>query len=269
MVISLFDYRDYRDYIDAQLEELSQGKRGLKGELAKAIGSQNAFVSQVLGKHAHFNLEHGEKVNRFFGHSEEEAHFFLLMVSRTRAGTRTLEDYFERQMQQVIQSRLVMKNRFKVTDVLSDADKATYYSSWIYGAIRVLLTVPAFRTRDAIAKRLGLAAATIGNALDFLSSRGLIEEKERAFLPTTTSMNLGTDSPLLGRHHTNWRMQAIAALDEVRTGDLHYSSVISMSRDDAFRIKKLLVDFIEEVRGIYAASPEEDAFVFNADLFRL
>lgn len=269
MAISIFDHRDYRDYLEKLLEERSQGRRGLRGELAQAIGSQNAFVSQVLGKRSHFNLEHAERVNLFVQHNEEEAHFFLLMVQRTRAGTRSLQAYFDKQMEQVIQQRLILKNRFKVATELSAEDQATYYSSWLYGAARVMVSIGAFQTREALAKRLGISLATASDVLEFLLSRNLITQTGERFDTSTARMHLGADSPLVARHHTNWRMRAIQALDEKRPNNLHYSSVLTVSNDDAYKIKKLYVDFIEKVREITRESKEEDGFVFNADFFRL
>lgn len=270
MLINLFNYeKDYRDYIRDQLKKGSEEVRGSRNALALAIGVQGAFVSQVLGLHAHFNLEHGEKINHFFGHTEEESHYFLLLIQRTRAGTKTLEKYFDQQLAQIREARLVLKNRFKVGDVLSRDNHITYYSAWYYGAIRVLLTIPEFQTKEHIAKRLPLPLAKVTEVLEFLVSRGLARQEEDRYFPTEKRMHLGNDSALISKHHTNWRMKSIVSLEHERKQDLHYSSVVSMSHADRDRVREILVECLERIRGIVRDSPEEEIFSLNCDLFEV
>ena len=49
-------------------------------------------------------------------------------------------------------------------------------------------------------------------------------------------------------------MQTIIALDREQKDDLHYSSAVTIAREDALKIKSALVDAIERVRGIVKPS---------------
>lgn len=267
---SLFDYTDYKRYLDAVIASRPGKGRGIRAELADRIGCQRAFVSQVLQGHAHFNLEHGDKINSYLGHSEEEGHFFLLLIQLARAGTESLREYFRKQMQIVLDRRLVLKQRLPAEDKLSLEDSLRYYSSWLFGAVRVATTIPKLRTRETIARKLGLTVEELMPILEFLVSRGLLETKGTEYLPTTRHMHLGSDSTLIAKHHTNWRVRALTALEREGPKDVHYSSVVSIAREDAQKIKALIVDSIEKVQTkVEKSVPEETLFSFCLDFYEL
>jgi len=265
---TLFEHTDdYRAYIRDALEHRAEGKRGERNRLSAFLHCQPAFVSQVLHSRAHFNLEHGALINRFFHHNREESHYFLLLLQKTRAGTDELRAYFDSQLQEILQQRMVLKKRFKVEDALSQEDKSKYYSSWIYGAVRVLLTVPGYNTREKIADRLKIPVGKVNSALEFLVSRGLVAEGEAGLVATKLVMHLGNDSAMITKHHNNWRNRAVASLDLEGEKDLHYSAVVSVSLEDALKIKKMMIDHLEKVRAVVRGSPAEDIFSIGIDFF--
>jgi hypothetical protein len=68
------------------------------------------------------------------------------------------------------------------------------------------------------------------------------------------------DSPWIGKHHANWRFQALKSIDEEpRMDDLHYTSGISVSATDAPKVREILVRAIEEVKQVVRPSPAEQA----------
>jgi uncharacterized protein (TIGR02147 family) len=267
---ALFEHtEDYRAYLLEALEQRAAGKRGERNRLSNFLGCQPAFVSQVLHSRAHFNLEHGAAINRYLHHNRDESHYFLLLLQKTRAATNELRSYFDAQLLEILRQRLILKQRFRVEDALSLEDKSTYYSSWIFGAVRVLLTVPGFRTREKIAERLRIPVSKANSALEFLSSRGLVAEEGGEFVATQLAMHLGNDSSMVAKHHNNWRNRAVASLDLEGERDLHYSSVVSLSLEDALKIKKMMIDHLERVRSVVRDSPAEDIFSIGIDFFAL
>ena len=107
----VFDNRDYKDYILEGIRSQPGGGRGQKSRIAEALKCQLAYVSQVLTTHAHFSPEQADLLNRYFEHDEEGADFFLLLLHRGRAGTKSIEDYSDRKIHRVIDHRLLLKNR--------------------------------------------------------------------------------------------------------------------------------------------------------------
>lgn len=267
--MDIFKFEDYRTYLIEIIKQKDGKSRGYKSYLADQIGCQRAFVSQVLKGDAHFNLEHGEAVARILGLSNEEADFFLLLILYSRAGTFQLRTRFMAQIKSAKDARLVLKNRFKEKDTLSFQDKAEYYSSWLYGAIRVLTTIPRFQIRENIEKYFNVPTEQLAATLDFLISRGLIIEKNSRLIPTEKHLYLGSDTKLVVQHHSNWRMKAVQSLSASSKTDLHFSSVNSLSREDVLKIREVLMQAIENIRLSVKDSQEECLYSFCIDLFEV
>lgn len=267
----LFDYRDYKTYLLELIVSRPKRGRGMRMALAQSIGAPISHVSQVLGGHFHFSLEQAEGVNQFFEHTAEEANFFLLLVQLGRAGTPALKKRLEIQLAQIMEKRLVLKDRLGVKASLSLEDQATFYSSWLYGAVHVMLSLEKFQTREEISRYLGVSQKRIAEILEFLNSIGLAVKKENGrYGIGTARIHLGSDSPLISKFHSNWRMRAIRSLESDTTeNDLHYSSAITIAEADVIRIKSLLVKYIEEIKTIVRESKEEGVHCFALDFFRL
>ncbi len=265
--MTIFDYDDYRIYLKDFISLREKKGRGFKSFLAEQLGVQRTFISQVLGGLIHFNLEHGDALGEILGLTEEETEFLLLLISYGRAGTVRFRNRLMRQIHRIRDSRLVLKNRFKIKDSLSIKDKVEYYSSWLYGTIRVLLTIPQFQSREAVEKHFNVPIGQITPVIEFLLSRGLIVEKDGKLLPTEKHMHLGNDIKLISKYHTNWRMRAIHSFDYERKVDLHFSSVNSLSREDVEKIRETLVQTIEGIRKTIKDSKEECLYSLCLDFF--
>ncbi len=267
----IFDYREYKAYLRAIIAAKPKGGRGVRMALANALGATVSHISQVLGGSSHLSFEQAEGVNEYFGHTQEEANFFLLLVQFDRAGTAALRKRLEGQIQAILEKRLILKERLGVKAGLSLDDQAIFYSSWIYGAVHVMLSIEKYQSGEAISRYLGVSAKRVNEVLEFLTSIGLAIKKEKGrFEIGTTRIHLGSDSPLISKFHTNWRMRAIASLEkETFSTDLHYSSAVTIADADINRIKALLVKTIEEVRTVIRESKEEGAHCFSLDFFKI
>lgn len=267
----IFEYHNYKAYLEALIGSKPKRGRGIRMEWARASACPYSHISQVMLGNSHLSMEQAEATNQYFGHTEEEANFFLLLVQLARAGTASLKSRLERQIEQVLERRLVLKDRLGVKAGVSREDQATFYSSWHYGAIHVMLSIEKFQTKDSIARYLGISLKRVGEVLEFLTSVGLAVPRENGqFGIGTGRIHLESDSPMISKFHTNWRMRAIQSLDrEDSHADLHYSSAITISESDFKRVKALLVNYINEIKTIIRESKEEGAHCFSVDLFRL
>ncbi len=238
--------------------------------MASHLRCHLAYVSQVLSANAHFSAEQADSLNSFLGHGEEASDFFLLLVQRGRAGTRSLQTYYDRKIQKELDRRLVLKNRLTDKKTISREDQATYYSAWYYAAIHMGVLIPELRTAHALAHYFGISTERTANALLFLASIGLVREVKGKILPGETRIHLESDSPMISKHHTNWRIQAIESLERESFEALHYSSLIAVSQDDAPQIREILVKAIEQVRDVVKNSQNENAiYCYALDFFGL
>ncbi len=267
--MSAFDYEDYKAYVRAQAGGKGQ-RRGIKLALARALRCQPTYISQVLNGAAHLSLEQAETLAGFFEQTDEEKQFFLLMVLRDRAGTSSLRAYFQKQLDAVQAQRLLVTQRLGKHEHLSEEQKSRYYSSWLYAAVHIALTIPSLRTPEALSGYFRISRKKISEVLAFLEQAGLARRAGEAYEVGARIVRLGNDSHQIIKHHSHWRNQAIEALEREEITDLHYSGVVSLSRMDALRIKDLL---LEQLRGhlktIRDSSPEEELYCYLVDFFSL
>lgn len=267
---NIFTYLSYKTFLEDVLKAESKKRAGGRARLAKATGCQGAYVSQVLGGPAHFSLEQGDRINRYLGHSKDEALFFLALIQFERAGTQSLKEIFRSQLREITERNLSLRNRLEYKKTLTEQDQAIYYSSWIYAAIHVLVSIPGLNTEHELAQHLNLPIGRIKEVLAFLASRGLLVETGDTYKQGATSVHLGSNSPFVRQHHMNLRHQAIRSLDFAKAADeLHYSSFATLAREDAMRIRALLTESIEKVRSVIKNSKEEVGYCYAVDLFEI
>ncbi|RYZ98604.1 MAG: hypothetical protein EOP11_20440, partial [Proteobacteria bacterium] len=145
--------------------------------MAQASGCNVTYVSQVLHGPRDFSLEQAEAASGYLGHGPEERHYFLLLVQKARAGTGALRAYFEGQLANMKAARLNLKARIGEGANLSKENQYTYYSSWIYAAVHVALSIPELQTATAIARYYNQKPGLIREVLAFLLKAGLAVEK--------------------------------------------------------------------------------------------
>ena len=239
--------------------------------IATKIKCQVSHISQVLnGSKSQLTLEQAEGLNEFFGHTPEESFYFLLLVQYSRAGTPALKSRMKNQILELQEKRSILKDRFQIKS-LSREHQIEFYSSWLYGAVHVLLTIPEYQSKEKISRYLEISLKKITHILQFLVSIGLAEQVgTNLYKVGRERIHLGSDSPLISKFHTNWRMKAIQAMDqESFSTNLHYSSVISLSAEDFSKLKSQLINMIEEAKKIIRESPAEELGVFNVDFFKM
>ena len=140
MTKSVFDFKAYKSYLLYETER-KPAQRGLKYLLAKALGCQSAYLSQVLKGSAELSPEQGLRACEFFRLGQDEQDYLMLLLQKDRAGTQDLKTYFQKQINDLLKKRMNLVKRLGKESHLSETDKNTYYSSWIYSAIHLAVTI--------------------------------------------------------------------------------------------------------------------------------
>ncbi|MGZ3695835.1 MAG: TIGR02147 family protein [Bdellovibrionota bacterium] len=265
---SIFEFKSYKKYLIERVGDRRQ-RSGIKGEMAKALRVQPTYVSQFVYGTANLSLEHAEVLNGFLGHSREEGEFFFLLVQLERAGTPALRRYFSEKIEESLKRRLVLTERLGTSNELSEVDQSRYYSTWRFLAVHIAVTIPALQTRESIAGFLKLPLAVVSETVEFLVKCGMVLENGGRLTTGTTFIRLGNQSHNILKHHSNWRTQAVESLDREKITELHYSAVMSVSKEDVLRLKNSMLDFIKENAEIIRASKEEELYCYTMDFFSL
>jgi uncharacterized protein (TIGR02147 family) len=266
---SIFEYRDYKVYLNDFIVSRPGKGRGIKAKIAKNLRIHTAYVSQVLNKYAHFTLEQSVSLSHFLEHTQNETRFFIYLIQLGRSGSHELRTYFQSEIEKFASDQSKLKNRLETEDEITPIDQQTYYSSWHYTAVHALISVEQFQDREIIRKRLNLSIERINEILEFLLKTGLIDRSGNRFIMGAMDIHLSDEGPMINKHHSNWRLKAIEALDKKTSEDLHYSGIISIKREDALTIKNILIKSLQDVRKIINDSDEEEVYVYTMDMFPL
>lgn len=264
----VYKYGDYREYLAARLP-ISGADRGSRSRLASALGCQTAFVSQVLHGEANFSLEHAIGVSQFLGHTEAEEEYFMALVHLARAGTAALGEYFQRRLKAIRDKRELIAERIGIHQNLPEEALARYYSTWHYAAIHILCAIPAFQSSSALAAHLHVPERQVREMLEFLCAHGLVIERVGGYGIGQARTHLPRSSPLIARHHCNWRLRAMMAQDLASEHDKFFSGPVALTEQDAKRLREMILKFLESVQKAYLQSGREAVFCLNLDFFRV
>jgi len=265
--LSVYEYQDYKKYLLHWLDRAPNGGRGRRKQLAEAIGCQTPFITHVLGGDYHFSLEQAEACSRWLGFNDSETEYFILLVIKQRAGTKSLENLISKQLSQRRATETVLKKRLNIKDQMSTADQLIYYSNWYYAAIHMACLIPQLQTVEALEKYFQLPLPQVTAALEFLTEHKLVEEYRSRYRVLKPVLHLERESPLLVQHHTQWRLKAIDAFLRKRNADLFYSGVISLSKEDFDWVRERLSQLLEEVVSRVKESKDETLACINFDWF--
>lgn len=264
--MEVFEYTDYKAYLRERLK--TDGKtRGARSRLAKRLGCTQSYISQVLNAKVQISLEHAVEIDDFLGHSPSESQFFMLLVTSAKAATIPLQNYFKRQMRALIEERAKVSENVLGKRLSNDASRV-FYSSWLYAAIHALLMVPGM-TEALVTQRLGVSRKQVANVLEFLISEGLARKEGTTYVATTSRTHLPGDASEILKHHSNWRLRALNALDKDEPVNLHYSGPLALSRKNADLVRKHILSLTSKLEPIVAEPGEEDVYGIALDFFRV
>lgn len=265
--INIFEYNSYRQYLRDYFD--SKGvKSGAKKRAAVCLAVHTTFVSQVVLGKAELSLDQAEKMNQFLKHSDEESDHFINLVVYGRASDEALKKRFEKKINQSVRDRNRIDKRIEKDNMLTDVDGEKFYSSYIYGLLHVLSSIPKFQTRECLVKEVGFSETVVNNAIDFMLKIGVLKQDGIKIIPGEKHIHLKTESKMIWQHHVNWRLATMQNLSFKDIDDLHYSLVFSCSESDIIRIKEDLLNTLKKINKTINLSPEEVAYVFCMDFFK-
>lgn len=266
----IFDFADYKEFVRNRLQELPQGGRGQFQKMAKAAGMFPSNLSQVFNGEKQLTPEQGEAIAAHLQLTEAESDYFLLLIAQARAGSASLRARLGRQIQTLQKDNLQLAKRLPIDRAMDLAEKAVFYSNWYYSAIHLLTFIPELRSVDALAARLHLPRSLVQTVVNFLLDQGLCVAGPSGIEPGTKHTHLEASSPLIARHHANWRVKAIERQPLLHPlQELAYSGQLALSRADALKVRELCMRLVADARALVDPSPSEAAFCLNVDWFEL
>jgi len=266
--MSIFNYLNYKNFIVSKIQR-NRHLKGYQGLLSKAAGCQRPYLSQVLNGKAHLSLDHIAGIADFLELSELETDYFIELINFSRAGTQNLKKLIKRRLKRLKDDNENLKLRFQKPSIEDQRYQSTYYSSWHWAAVHVLLSIPEYSTVNSIAKRLGLQPDRVLYILKELESFGLTNKSSRGWVPLDKHIHVSKDSPHHIINHMIWRNKANSRCSESTTDSIFYTGVHSLSKNDYEVIKRKLLNEIDQAHSIVSPSNAEEIICFNLDFFKV
>lgn len=264
--MNIFEFDNYKNCINKWISlQQSQGHGQLR-RMALHLKVNSVVMSQIFRGQRDLTLEQALDLCYYIGFTEIERDYFLLLVQKARAGTEKLKKVLDQQINQLAKSAQVLKNRIQ-HQKLSDENKAVFYSHWYYSAIRLGVSIPSLKTNSLIADYLKLDRLLVSKVLDFLIENELIINQKNGFAMGPQITHVGNDSPFVNRHHNNWRIQGLKAMDHHKEDDFFYSGPMVLSNSLAKEIRKSLIDIVEKTTKKVGPSNSETLKCLNIDWF--
>lgn len=266
----IYKYDSYKGYLSDIITANSKSLKGYRGEFCKYVGCHSSYLPQVLNGEPHFNLEQADRINNLLSHNKLESRYFILLVQKARAGSKSLELFFKDQLEELKSQSLLLKNQLKEAQDIPEKAHHTYYSTWYYAAIHVMLSIPEYSDNPfKISERLNLPLEIVNKVITFLLEIGLVEKKSKGYILVDKSFHLSSHSEFVQRHHVNWRSQSLLSAEKNIESDFHYSNITAISKDDFYKIKETLFESVKKCRKIIKPSKEETMVVIAMDLFEI
>ncbi len=235
-------------FLSKKIRSMPGRGRGELSKIARHLNIHTTMMSHILKGDAHFSMEQSLALADYLALSELETEYLIALVQYERAGDQRTKLYNQKKIEELKNKALNLKERLNFKNELSDADRALYYSSRIYTHLRLLSAVDRFQTFESLVKEMDLPPKSIRKALDFLLSRGLCAEKDGKISYAVKDTYVDARSMLVLRHHANWREQANRKYESLRDEDLVFTYPTVISEEDFLKIRKRLVEFIEQFK---------------------
>lgn len=265
--MTIFNFQDYRLFLKHYIKDLPQHGRGQVNKIAAYLGVNSTLVSQVLGGYKDFSLEQAHSLCEYLGLAELDADYFFLLVQFERAGTKKLKDRFRKKIDEALVASLDIKNRVGPKHVMTEQERAIFYSSWLYSAIRLFCAIGEGKSIDEICDRFHLERDKVLEILQFLTQAGLCQHAGPLYTVGVQKTHLEQGSPFLAKHYSNWRIKAIQRSENLSKSELMFTAPFAVHKNDFAILREEFLALIQKLYARVGESVPEEIACVNIDLF--
>ncbi len=266
-VVSVFESQDYKVVIRAWIEARPKGGRGESRKIADRLAISTTLVSQVINGDKNFTLEASSELCDYMGFAERETDHFLSLVEYARAGSHGLREKILLRLKKSRDDARKLSERVESDVHLSETQSAIYYSHWVYTGITNWIATKPDAAVDEIAERLKVPVPLVAKVLSFLLESGILINRGGSYDIGAKRTVIGADSPLVVKHHQNWRLQAFNRMPFTDERNMFFTMPMSLSQEVADRIRSDLPSYIERLAKWIGPSPSEVVRCLNIDYF--
>ncbi len=265
---SIYSYDSYKDYLKDYIE--AYRRPGLVSELAKSAGCDRTYFSQSLTSKVQLTPDHAISLSEGLGLNEAEQNYFLTLVLHNRASNTKAQLHLRKRLDKLVKEQAVLSKKIKSSqdsEEISETLKTKYYSSWLYGAVHILTSIPEYQTVAALCQKLEIQKEICEEILSSLGQMNLTQKHGDRYKHAGGNIHISIGSAINSMNHLNWRL--LASQRANKEDDVHYTTAFSISKKDMPVLKTDILDFIKSQRKIVHNSGTEQAFAFCLDFFEI
>ncbi|MCB0406737.1 MAG: DUF4423 domain-containing protein [Bdellovibrionales bacterium] len=270
--MDIFGYTEYRKAFADLFSHLKEmrGQRWSIALLAKNLGIQASYVTNVTKERAHFSADQIHMIGESIGLSNLETEFLVLLMEWERSTFLQRKKQLKKQIAE-FQHRHLSSQRYVESNKLSlsDTDLQTYYLDPHIELIHLYLGLPGKSQNEKdIAGIFHLSPESVGQIIDFLQSKKLIEFQNGRWVRHRIQQHLSAESPLCQPHQQLVRFQTIEKLGRLEKQDLYtFMATVTMDEDTRLQIQAQFLKFLKKAESLVKSSKPKGIYQLQFDMF--
>lgn len=243
-------------------------ERGLLSRASEALGVHPSYLSRAIKGENNLTPDQGFTLGEFLGLDENEKEFLFILIQRDRAGSQKFKEELSRKLERIKDDKNDLGRDFNSPNTPSIIE-ATYYSSWMYSAIHILLSIEEYNSVAKISKALWISEKEVEKKLNALEGMGLVEQKKSNWILTNKKLFISNVSPFAHSYHTSWSNRINSTFATIDSKDIRYTGVHSISSSDWEKLKEMIRNFLKSLNPVIEPSKEEVLVVVRVDAGKL
>ena len=151
--MNIFLFENYRNLLKKTITSLPKEGHGQAKKLAQYLGVSTTLISQILAEQKHMTLDQAFLSTEFFTFNELESRYFIALVQYEKAGSKSFKMSLQKDLNKYREQSQKLEKRLTHQQILTEEQKAYFYSDWTYSAIRMLSSIKDFDSPDAIDRK--------------------------------------------------------------------------------------------------------------------
>lgn len=144
--------------------------------------------------------EQAFKLSKYLGLIDLEAEYFLALHQHERAGDVEYRKYWKVKIKELKEQSLKLSERIKTENVFSEVNRAIYYSSYLYAALRLYTSIGSKgQSLQSLSTRFEIPYNRCAEIMKFLVGCNLCQEENGLYQMGTFNTHLEKGSPHLIR----------------------------------------------------------------------
>lgn len=266
--MDISEFTDYKTFTRHHIRSLPKRGRGQYRQISLHLSVSSVTVSQVFRGDRDLTQDQAHSLCHYFGFSQMETKYYILMVELARAMTHSYKEYLRGELGLLKQKMQKLKSRLPQDSRLDEKQKAKFYSDWLYSGVRLATAIPELRTVEKLAIYFGLSTEKIRQIVEFLIESELCLEEGESIRMGPQRTHLESESPFIKGRQVQWRIKGFECMEKVSEEELFFTAPMVLSKDNIKSIRSEILQLIDKVSKTVQNSTAERLACLNIDWYQ-